>query len=146
MLAEMDKFFEWLRSEGASTNDSTGLHITMSYNPQEGETVNHEEGSSVVTANKVKMAVLLGDQYLLSEWGRSNNNYTKSQLKDLKDSIQKLKVEGKGTDAIKSAEKFLEDNISKDKFRSIHFKGQTDSKTNTKLIEFIQLIDILMYL
>ena len=136
MLAEMEKFFEWFQSEGVATNNSTGLHITMSYNPQEGETVNHEEGSSIVTANKVKMAVLLGDQYLLSEWGRSGNNYTKSQLESLKKVIQKLKVEGKGTDAIKNAEKFLADNISEDKFRSIHFKGQTDSKTNTKLIEF----------
>ena len=136
MLAEMEKFFTWFKSEGVETNNSTGLHITMSYNPQEGETVNHEEGSSLVTANKVKMAVLLGDQYLLSEWGRSGNSYTKSQLESLKKAIQNLKVEGKGTDAIKNAEKFLEDNISSDKFRSIHFKGQTDSKTNTKLIEF----------
>jgi len=136
MLAEMEKFFTWFKSEGVVTNNSTGLHITMSYNPQDGETVNHEEGSSLVTANKVKMAVLLGDQYLLSEWGRSGNTYTKSQLADLKKAIQNLKVEGKGTDAIKNAEKFLEDNISSDKFRSIHFKGQTDSKTNTNLIEF----------
>ena len=136
MLAEMEKFFEWFQSEGVATNNSTGLHITMSYDPQEGETVNHEEGSSLVTANKVKMAVLLGDQYLLSEWGRGSNNYAKSQLEDLKKAIQKLKVEGKGTEGIKNAEKFLADNISNDKFRSIHFKGQTDSKTNTKLIEF----------
>jgi hypothetical protein len=136
MLAEMEKFFEWFQSEGVATNNSTGLHITMSYNPQEGETVNHEEGSSLVTANKVKMAVLLGDQYLLSEWGRGSNSYAKSQLEDLKKAIQKLKVEGKGTEGIKNAEKFLADNISNDKFRSIHFKSQTDSKTNTKLIEF----------
>jgi hypothetical protein len=136
MLAEMEKFFKWFQSEGVATNNSTGLHITMSYNPQEGETVNHEEGSSLVTANKVKMAVLLGDQYLLSEWGRGNNSYAKSQLQDLKKAIQKLKVEGTGTESIKYAEKFLEDNISTEKFRSIHFKTQTDSKTNTKLIEF----------
>ena len=88
MLSEMEKFFEWFQSEGVATNSSTGLHITMSYNPQEGETVNHEEGSSLVTANKVKMAVLLGDQYLLSEWGRGSNSYAKSQLADLKKAIQ----------------------------------------------------------
>ena len=93
MLAEMEKFFTWFKSEGVVTNSSTGLHITMSYNPQDGETVNHEEGSSLVTANKVKMAVLLGDQYLLSQWGRDRNTYTKSQLKDLKSAIQNLKRE-----------------------------------------------------
>ena len=136
MLKEMDKFFKFLQGEGVVTNNSTGLHITMSYFPQEGETVSHEEGSSNVTANKVKMAVLLGDQYLLSEWGRDRNTYTKSQLKELQTAIQNLKREGRGTDAIKEAEKFLAKHISEDKFRSIHFKGQTDQKTKTKLIEF----------
>ena len=134
MLKEMDKFFKFLQSEGVVTNNSTGLHITMSYFPQEGETVSHEDGK--IEANKVKMAVLLGDQYLLSQWGRDRNTYTKSQLKELQSAIQNLKREGRGTEAIKEAEKFLAKHISEDKFRSIHFKGQTDQKTNTKLIEF----------
>ena len=135
MLAEMKKFFEFLQSEGALTNNSTGLHITMSYNPQDGETVNHKPGTSQVIANKVKMAVLLGDQYLLNEFLRGSNTYTKSQYKELQNAIGELKQES-GTEGIKKAEAFLEKAISDDKFRAIHFKGQKDAKTNTNLIEF----------
>ena len=135
MLAEMKKFFEFLQSEGASTNNSTGLHITMSYNPQDGETVNHKPGTSQVVANRVKMAVLLGDQYLLNEFLRGSNTYTKSQYKELQQAIGELKQES-GTEGIKKAEAFLDKAISDDKFRAIHFKGQKDSKTNTNLIEF----------
>ena len=135
MLAEMKKFFEFLQSEGALTNNSTGLHITMSYNPQDGETVNHKPGTSQVIANRVKMAVLLGDQYLLNEFLRGSNTYTKSQYKELQNAISELKQES-GTEGIKKAEAFLEKAISDDKFRAIHFKGQKDSKTNTNLIEF----------
>ena len=133
MLAEMKKFFEFLQSEGASTNNSTGLHITMSYNPQDGETVSHEGGK--IKANRVKMAVLLGDQYLLNEFLRGSNTYTKSQYKELQDAIGELKQES-GTEGIKKAEAFLDKAISDDKFRAIHFKSQKDSKTNTNLIEF----------
>ena len=135
MLAEMKKFFEFLQSEGALTNSSTGLHVTMSYNPQDGETVNYKPGSSKVIANKVKMAVLLGDQYLLGTFFRGSNTYTKSQYRELEDAVKTLQQEG-GTEGIKKAEAFLEKAISQDKFRSIHFKNQTDSKTNTNLIEF----------
>ena len=133
MLAEMKKFFEFLQSEGASTNNSTGLHVTMSYNPQDGETVSHEGGK--IKANRVKMAVLLGDQYLLNEFLRGSNTYTKSQYKELQNAIGELKQES-GTEGIKKAEAFLDKAISDDKFRAIHFKGQRDSKTNTNLIEF----------
>ena len=135
MLAEMKKFFEFLQSEGALTNNSTGLHITMSYNPQDGEIVNHKPGTSEVIANRVKMAVLLGDQYLLNEFLRGSNTYTKSQYKELQNAIGELKQES-GTEGIKKAEAFLEKAISDDKFRAIHFKGQKDSNTNTNLIEF----------
>ena len=135
MLAEMKKFFEFLQSEGALTNNSTGLHITMSYNPQDGETVNHKPGTSEVIANRVKMAVLLGDQYLLNEFLRGSNTYTKSQYKELQNAISELKQES-GTEGIKKAEAFLEKAISDDKFRAIHFKRQKDSNTNTNLIEF----------
>ena len=133
MLAEMKKFFEFLQSEGASTNNSTGLHVTMSYNPQDGETVSHEDGK--IKANRVKMAVLLGDQYLLNEFLRGSNTYTKSQYKELQNAIGELKQES-GTEGIKKAEAFLDKAISDDKFRAIHFKSQKDSKTNTNLIEF----------
>ena len=125
MLAEMKKFFEFRKAKEHLTNNSTGLHITMSYNPQDGETVNHEGGK--IKANRVKMAVLLGDQYLLNEFLRGSNTYTKSQYKELQHAIGELKQES-GTEGIKKAEAFLDKAISDDKFRAIHFKGQKDSK------------------
>ena len=71
MLKEMKSLFEW-GEDNFYTNRQTGLHVTMSYN-----------GKNDVEANKLKMAVLLGDQYLLKQFSRLGNTYTKSQYANL---------------------------------------------------------------
>ena len=48
---------------------------------------------SVAKANRVKMAVLLGDKYLLSEFNRDRNTYTKSQMEELEFAVKKLQKE-----------------------------------------------------
>ena len=68
-------------------------------------------------------------QYLLNEFLRGSNTYTKSQYKELQQAIGELKQEG-GTEGIKKAEAFL-DKANVMTNRAIHFKGQKDSKTNT---------------
>ena len=139
MLNEMKKFFEWLQRNDVETNSSTGLHITMSYFPEPDAPMDDRgrviSGSQGGTANRVKMAVLLGDQYILSEFNRDRNTYTRSQMADLEAAVKELE-QNPGSQGIKRAEEFLEKHISNDKFRSIHFKNVTDQKTGTKLIEF----------
>ena len=47
------------------------------------------------------MVVLLGDQYLLNEFLRGSNTYTKSQIQRITKAIGELKQES-GTEGIKS--------------------------------------------
>ena len=136
MLKEMKKFFKFLERNSVDTNSSTGLHITMTYNPDPDAPTGDDGRQSVAKANRVKMAVLLGDKYLLSEFNRDRNTYTKSQMEELEFAVKKLQKEPGQKDSIKVAEEFLEKYISDDKFRAIHFKSQRDSKNNAKLIEF----------
>ena len=121
MLREMKSLFEWGEDE-FGTNNSTGLHVTMSWQAEKKE------------PNKLKMALLLGDPYLLAEFGRLKNTYTKSQYDGLLKHASELK---KGQDSnLKALETELSKGISRDKFQSIHFKGEKDSETGNKLIEF----------
>lgn len=132
MLEDMRKFFDHIKSD-ASTNSSTGLHVTMSWNGEAGG----YEGPNHAEANKLKMATLLGDTYLLSTFGRENNSYTKQQSKNVKKkAADAVKASTKGTDGIKDVEEILGSGISGDKFTSINFKDIRDRDTGTKLIEF----------
>jgi hypothetical protein len=68
-LAALQKVFDWAKSRDAYTNRSTGFHVGVSIPNQTMENVNH-----------LKLILLLGDNYVLEKFGRSNNNYTKSML------------------------------------------------------------------
>ena len=121
MLKEMKSLFDW-GEENFGTNNTTGLHITMSWNGK---------GNA---PNKLKMALLLGDEYLLNEWGRLRNSYTKSQYKNVLRYAEEMK-RGDNDSFLKLTSE-LEKGISNDKFSSIHFKGVKDRETGNQLIEF----------
>ena len=127
MLKEMKSLFEW-SEDNFGTNNSTGLHVTMSWN---GEP---RAGSKNVEPNKLKMALLLGDEYLLKQFGRLKNTYTKSQYRQLLKYAEKMKRGD--NDSFLKLQSELERGISKDKFSSIHFKGSSDKDTDNELIEF----------
>ena len=70
MLKEMKSLFEWSKGE-FGTNSTTGLHITMSWQGAKTE------------PNKLKMAMLIGDEYLLDLFGRLRNSYTRSFITEM---------------------------------------------------------------
>ena len=80
------------------------------------------------------MALLLGDEYLLSQFGRLKNTYTKSQYRQLLRYAEKMKRGD--NDSFLKLQSALERGLSKDKFSSIHFKGAKDNDTDNELIEF----------
>lgn len=77
MLADLKKVKAWADKTGAYTNDSTGLHINVSV-----------PGFSKEKLDYVKLAVLLGDERVLNEFGRMGNTYAKSALQIVKQNIQ----------------------------------------------------------
>ena len=71
MLSDIDKVAAWAGRVGAYTNSSTGLHMNVSVPGQQN-------------LDFVKLAMFLGDNYILEQFGREGNTYCKSILKSIK--------------------------------------------------------------
>jgi hypothetical protein len=76
MLSDLNKVVAWAKQTGCYTNDSTGLHINISI-PGFGQQLDF-----------VKLAVLLGDEQVLENFGRAGNRYAESAMKIVKDNIR----------------------------------------------------------
>lgn len=68
-LKALDDFFAWAKSYGAEANESTGFHMGVSIPEQTMDNVDH-----------LKLILFLGDEYVLKQFGRESNTYTKSSL------------------------------------------------------------------
>jgi hypothetical protein len=117
MFKDLQTVKKWAKQNRAFTNKSTGLHINVSI-----------PDYSLEDLDFVKLAVLLGDQYVLDQFGRLSNSYAKSALEIIQDrrhntdTVDKLLTQLKGNmGAI--ASKILH-NGSTDKYTSINTKDQ----------------------
>ena len=77
MITDFNKVVAWAKKTGCYTNDSTGLHINVSVPDFSREKLDY-----------VKLALLLGDEYVLREFDREGNTFAKSALKQVKDNIR----------------------------------------------------------
>jgi len=123
MMAEMKSLFSFLNNNRVEVDDSTGLHVTMSW-----------VGDKIET-NKLKMALLLGDKYLLKQFDRMDNSYARSQLKRVETRAKELSADITNQASLVALEQELAGAISKDKFSSINFKN-IENLDNNQLIEF----------
>ena len=136
MMEEMKSLFEWFKRENVETNTSTGLHVTMSWNGEPDAPMDDNGRREGEEVNPVKLAVLLGDKYLLSTFGRANNSYAKSQIKSLQQAAQDLKSDPDNIKSIKKIESIIGKGINRGKFSSINFKDMKDRESGSQLIEF----------
>lgn len=93
-LEILPKFFEWAKANGAYANKSTGFHMSVSM-PDHGENV----------LDYTKLALFLGDEYVLKQFGREANTYARSAISKIRDSMGKSLTEATETraDAVLSA-------------------------------------------
>ena len=77
MITDFNKVVAWAKKTGCYTNDSTGLHINVSVPDFSREKLDY-----------VKLALLLGDEYILKEFDREGNTFCKSALKQVKNNIR----------------------------------------------------------
>jgi hypothetical protein len=78
LLSDLDKVAKWASSYGCYTNNSTGLHINVSVEGWSGD---------VGKLDYVKLALLLGDNYILDKFGRAGNTYCKSAMNEIKSRV-----------------------------------------------------------
>jgi hypothetical protein len=77
MISDLNKVKEWAGQNGCYTNDSTGLHINISV-----------PNYSIDKLDYVKLAILMGDEYILDLFGRSGNTYAKSAMGKIKTALK----------------------------------------------------------
>lgn len=122
MTSDLNKIKAWADREGCYTNNSTGLHINISV-----------PNYSLEKLDYVKLALLLGDRYILDQYGRASNAYTKSALGKVQDKIKQQ------PDTAKAMLDKMRNGMEQLASKAIH-SGSTDKYTsiNTKsgYIEF----------
>ena len=79
LLSDLNKVKAWADRTGCYTNDSTGLHINVSV---PGWTQGTDQ------LDYVKLALLLGDEFVLDSFGRASNTYAKSAMGKIVDIVR----------------------------------------------------------
>lgn len=77
-LPIMEQFFEFMQEEELETDESTGLHVSLSF-------INNNE----VDIDWVKLALLMGEEHTLKQFDRVGNTYTSSQIDSIEKHIKK---------------------------------------------------------
>jgi hypothetical protein len=76
-LEMIKKVQAWAKKTGCYTNKSTGLHMNISVPNMTTDNLDY-----------VKLALFLGDEYVLQEFGRAYNSYAKSAMAIVREKIQ----------------------------------------------------------
>ena len=84
IMSDLKKVKKWADQTGCYTNDSTGLHINISVPDYDLDKLDF-----------VKLALLMGDEYVLQQFGRVGNTYAKSAMGKVRDHVQKRPYEAK---------------------------------------------------
>lgn len=77
LLNDLNKVRLWAQRQSCYTNRSCGLHINVSV-----------PGYDISKLDYVKLALLLGDEYVLNQYGRINSTYARSALQDIRTTVQ----------------------------------------------------------
>lgn len=116
MIDQINKVKAWAKDGNAYTNDKTGLHMNISI-----------PGYKLDKLDFVKLALFLGDKYILEKFGRLGNSYAKSAFDQIASFIkQNPEKANKAVDAMRQnlnsvASKLIHNGYT-DKFTSINTK------------------------
>ena len=108
-MAALKTWYQKAKSLKLYTNGSTGLHINVSI-----------PGNLDV----LKLAVFAGDQYVLKKFGRENNSYARSVIKNLKGTGDLPKLGTKEFSAAEKEMKSIVRRFSGDHFATVNFNGK----------------------
>lgn len=117
LVADLSDVINWAASYGCYTNDSTGLHMNVSVPNFSNDKLDY-----------VKLAILMGDEYVLKQFGRQANTYCKSGFQKVLSNIGQ-----KSADDVENFLNLMKQGLAKEASDLIH-SGYTDKYTsiNTK--------------
>jgi hypothetical protein len=120
-LEILPKFFEWAEENGAYANSSTGFHMSVSMPEHEGNMLDY-----------TKLALFLGDEYVLKQFGREANTYAKSAISKIRDKKGKVDAET----VMSAMRKHLDQFASRALASPSGFGKYTSINPKSKYIEF----------
>ena len=117
LVADLTDVVQWADSYGCYTNDSTGLHMNVSVPSFSNQKLDY-----------TKLAILLGDDYILQQFGRQANTYCKSAIQKVRSNIGQ-----RNAGEVENLLKMMKNGLAKEASKLIH-SGYTDKYTsiNTK--------------
>lgn len=77
MISDLAKVRRWAKMNGCYTDEDTGLHINVSI-----------QNADWTKLDYVKLAIMLGDQYVLEKFGRAENTYAVSAFEKIEKIIR----------------------------------------------------------
>lgn len=77
-IPKLERFFKWVRNNNGYANHTTGFHVNISL-PEVGGRVDY-----------LKLALFMGDEYILEQFGRAANTYCKSFVQQLKKNYDRI--------------------------------------------------------
>lgn len=72
----LPKFFDWAKKAGATASSDTGFHMSVAMPNHDSEKLDY-----------IKMALFLGDEYVLNQFRRVNNRFTKPAINLIKNKL-----------------------------------------------------------
>jgi hypothetical protein len=120
-LEILPKFFEWAEDNGAYANSSTGFHMSVSMPEHEGNMLDY-----------TKLALFLGDEYVLKQFGREANTYAKSALQKIREKKGNVNAET----VMSAMRKHLDQFASRALAQPSGFGKYTSINPKSKYIEF----------
>lgn len=120
-LEILPKFFEWAEENGAYANSSTGFHMSVSM---------PDHGSDLL--DYTKLALFLGDEYVLQQFGRQANTYAKSAISKIRQGKGKVNAE----EILSTMRKHLNQFASRALAQPSGFGKYTSINPKTNYIEF----------
>lgn len=73
MLSDLEKVVKWAARNDCYTNSTTGLHMNVSV-----------PGFELSKLDYVKLAIFLGDEYVLDQFGRAGNSFCQSAMENIR--------------------------------------------------------------
>jgi len=117
-LEKLEEVTDWANGDGnAYTNQSTGLHMGVSIPYKEGR------------VDYLKLILFLGDEYVLKQFGRESNTYTKAAMKDIRSRASSERniasvMELLRNNLLELAERELVKSTGEGKYTSAHKQGK----------------------
>jgi Putative amidoligase enzyme len=107
-LAELKKLFDWMVARGHYTNSSCGFHVGVSYGKKR----------TMHKINRVKLLMLLGEDYLLREFNRTMSEWTVSHVDRIAKQLQNSNIDSR---EIQELVRIVDKKVDLTKDRTVNF-------------------------